>query len=61
MAVSLHFTGSSSLLLNSQSGERPYKYRDPRRFETIAGAAHYPQIEQPEAVADRIARFAQEN
>jgi len=31
------------------------------RFETIAGAAHYPQIEQPEAVADRITRFAQEN
>src|SRR5262249_53354721 len=30
------------------------------RFETIAGAAHYPQIEQPEAVADRIARFTQE-
>jgi pimeloyl-ACP methyl ester carboxylesterase len=31
------------------------------RFERIAGAAHYPQIEQPEAVADQIARFAQEN
>jgi pimeloyl-ACP methyl ester carboxylesterase len=31
------------------------------RFETIAGAAHYPQIEQPEAVAEHIARFAQEN
>jgi pimeloyl-ACP methyl ester carboxylesterase len=31
------------------------------RFESIAGAAHYPQIEQPEAVADHIARFAQEN
>jgi pimeloyl-ACP methyl ester carboxylesterase len=31
------------------------------RFETIAAAAHYPQIEQPDAVADRIDRFAQEN
>jgi pimeloyl-ACP methyl ester carboxylesterase len=31
------------------------------RFESIAGAAHYPQIEQPEAVADRITRFAQES
>jgi len=30
------------------------------RFETIAGAAHYPQIEQPDAVADRITSFAQE-
>jgi pimeloyl-ACP methyl ester carboxylesterase len=30
------------------------------RFETIVGAAHYPQIEHPEAVADHIARFAQE-
>lgn len=31
------------------------------RFEPIAGTAHYPQIEHPEAVADNIARFAQEN
>lgn len=31
------------------------------RFERIAGAAHYPQIEQPDAVAEHIARFAQEN
>ena len=30
-------------------------------FESIPGAAHYPQIEQPEAVADRIARFVQED
>ena len=30
-------------------------------FERIAGAAHYPQIEQPETVADRVARFVQEN
>ena len=31
------------------------------RFERIPGAAHYPQIEHPEAVADHIARFVQEN
>jgi pimeloyl-ACP methyl ester carboxylesterase len=31
------------------------------RFERVIGAAHYPQIEQPEAVADQIAGFAQEN
>src|SRR5437762_1584583 len=31
------------------------------RFEHIPGAAHYPQIEHPEAVADHIARFAQGN
>jgi len=31
------------------------------RFEHIPGAAHYPQIEHPEAVADHIARCAQGN
>ena len=31
------------------------------RFEQIAGAAHYPQIEQPEAVAAAIERFASAN
>ena len=31
------------------------------RFEQIAGAAHYPQIEQPDAVAAAIEGFAQEN
>jgi pimeloyl-ACP methyl ester carboxylesterase len=31
------------------------------RFERIAGAAHYPQIEQPESVAQAIERFAAEN
>ena len=28
------------------------------RFELIAQAGHYPQIERPEAVADAIERFA---
>ena len=31
------------------------------RFEPVAGAAHYPQIEQPEAVAAAIERFASAN
>jgi pimeloyl-ACP methyl ester carboxylesterase len=31
------------------------------RFERIADAAHYPQIEQPEAVAAAIERFASSN
>ena len=29
-------------------------------FEPIAAAAHYPQIEQPDAVAAAIERFAQQ-
>jgi len=31
------------------------------RFELVAGAAHHPQIEQPDSVATAIERFAQEN
>jgi len=31
------------------------------RFELVAGAAHYPQIEQPEAVAAAIERFTSAN
>jgi len=31
------------------------------RFETIAGAAHYPQIEQPDAAGAAIERFAASN
>ena len=30
-------------------------------FETIEAAAHYPQIEQPDAVAAAIERFASSN
>ena len=42
-------------------GERLAAALPNARFQTIAGAAHYPQIEQPDAVADPIARFAQGN
>jgi pimeloyl-ACP methyl ester carboxylesterase len=31
------------------------------RFERLTGAAHYPQVEQPDAVAAAIDRFAQSN
>lgn len=31
------------------------------RFELVAGSAHYPQIEQPDAIVAAIERFAQEN
>ncbi|MGD9617007.1 MAG: alpha/beta fold hydrolase [Alphaproteobacteria bacterium] len=42
-------------------GERLAAALPNARFEQIAAAAHYPQIEQPEAVADRIERFASSN
>ena len=39
-------------------GERLAAALPNARFEQIAGAAHYPQIEQPDAVAAAIERFA---
>ena len=42
-------------------GERLAAALPNARFQQIAGAAHYPQIEQPEAAAAAIERFAQEN
>ena len=42
-------------------GERLAAALPNARFERVAAAAHYPQIEQPEAVAAAIERFAQEN
>ncbi len=41
-------------------GERLAAALPNARFEQIAGAAHYPQIEQPAAVATAIERFAEE-
>jgi pimeloyl-ACP methyl ester carboxylesterase len=41
-------------------GERLAAALPNARFELIAGAAHYPQIEQPDRVAAAIERFAQE-
>ena len=42
-------------------GERLAAALPNARFERIAGAAHFPQIEQPEAVAALIERFAGAN
>ncbi len=42
-------------------GERLAASLPDARFALVPGAAHYPQIEQPEAVAAAIERFAQEN
>ena len=42
-------------------GERLAGALPQARFTKLAAAGHYPQIEQPQAVADAIARFAQEN
>jgi pimeloyl-ACP methyl ester carboxylesterase len=42
-------------------GERLAAALPNARFARIAGAAHYPQVEQPEAVAAAIDAFAQEN
>ena len=58
---SLVLWGDKDGIVAPSYGERLAAVLPHARFETIAGAAHYPQIEQPEAVADRIARFAQEN
>src|SRR4051812_31652814 len=42
-------------------GERLAAALPNARFEQIAAAAHYPQIEHPDDAADRLERFAQEN
>jgi pimeloyl-ACP methyl ester carboxylesterase len=42
-------------------GERLAAALPDARFERIAGAAHYPQVEQPAAVAAAIERFALSN
>jgi pimeloyl-ACP methyl ester carboxylesterase len=42
-------------------GERLASALPNARFETIAAAAHYPQIEQPDTVAAAVERFASAN
>jgi len=58
---SLVLWGDKDGIVTPSYGEKLAASLPSARFEPIAGAAHYPQIEQPEAVADRITRFAQEN
>jgi pimeloyl-ACP methyl ester carboxylesterase len=58
---SLVLWGDKDGIVTPSYGEKLAAALPNARFETIAGAAHYPQIEQPDAVADRITSFAQEN
>jgi len=58
---SLVLWGAEDGIVAPSYGEKLAAALPDARFEHIAGAAHYPQIEHPEAVADHIARFAQEN
>src|ERR1041384_1321594 len=53
---SLVLWGDKDGIVAPSYGEKLAASLPSARFERIAGAAHYPQIEQPEAVADRIAR-----
>jgi pimeloyl-ACP methyl ester carboxylesterase len=53
--------GEADGIVAPSYGERLAAALPNARFEQIAAAAHYPQIEQPDAVADRIESFAQEN
>jgi pimeloyl-ACP methyl ester carboxylesterase len=50
--------GDADGIVAPDYGERLAATLPDARFERIAGAAHYPQIEQPEAVATAIERFA---
>jgi pimeloyl-ACP methyl ester carboxylesterase len=53
--------GEHDGIVAPQFGERLVEALPNARFERVAGAGHYPQIEQPDAVADRIEGFAQES
>jgi pimeloyl-ACP methyl ester carboxylesterase len=53
--------GEHDGILAPSYGEKLAAALPDARFARVAGAAHYPQIEQPDAVVDHIARFAQEN
>jgi pimeloyl-ACP methyl ester carboxylesterase len=53
--------GDSDGIVAPAYGERLAAALPSARFERIAGAAHYPQVEQPDRVAAAIEAFAQEN
>jgi pimeloyl-ACP methyl ester carboxylesterase len=53
--------GAEDGIVAPSYGERLAAALPSARFESIPGAAHYPQIEPSEAVADHIARFVQED
>ncbi len=50
--------GEADGIVAPSYGERLAAALPDARFERIAGAAHYPQLEQPERVAAAIGRFA---
>lgn len=52
--------GGKDGIVTPSYGERLAAALPNGRFERIAGAAHHPQIEQPEAVAAAIERFCEE-
>jgi pimeloyl-ACP methyl ester carboxylesterase len=52
--------GEADGIVAPRYGERLAASLPDARFELVGNAAHYPQIEQPEAVAAAIERFAQE-
>jgi pimeloyl-ACP methyl ester carboxylesterase len=51
--------GEADGIVSADYGEKLSRALPQARFERIAVAGHYPQIEQPDAVADRIERFAE--
>jgi pimeloyl-ACP methyl ester carboxylesterase len=50
--------GQNDGIASSDYGEKLCRSLPDARFESIREAGHYPQIEQPDAVADAIERFA---
>jgi pimeloyl-ACP methyl ester carboxylesterase len=50
--------GQGDGIVSPDYGERLCRSLPQARFEPIAEAGHYPQIERPDAVADAIERFA---
>jgi pimeloyl-ACP methyl ester carboxylesterase len=58
---SLVLWGEADGIVAPSYGEKLAAVLPNARFERVTAAAHYPQIEQPEAVADQIARFASGN
>jgi pimeloyl-ACP methyl ester carboxylesterase len=60
-APALVLWGEADGIAPPSYGERLAGALPQARFAKIAAAGHYPQIEQPQAVADAITRFAQSN
>ncbi|HEV8679463.1 MAG TPA: alpha/beta hydrolase [Stellaceae bacterium] len=53
--------GEADGIVTAQYGERLAAALPDARFARLAGAAHFPQVEQPEAVATAIERFTSGN